>query len=188
MRQYFPFTNAYFFEKFYNLCVQSEVSRHVMVSRTRAGFTLNIIDTPGLVEGGYVNEWALDMIKRLVTIFPIILKSSFDFYMIGHKMMHVNSYFKFLLSFPATIVPSLSVFIITWLLILLFLFVSTILSIGKLIATRHLYLSDRVNFKDQDYGLESIHLHCPLLMIKFLSMKLCISFFLFFYYAYFELT
>ncbi|XP_057518341.1 translocase of chloroplast 34 [Amaranthus tricolor] len=42
---------------------QSEVSRPVMVSRTRAGFTLNIIDTPGLVEGGYVNDRAIDMIK-----------------------------------------------------------------------------------------------------------------------------
>lgn len=35
-----------------------------MCSRTRAGFTLNIIDTPGIVEGGYINEQALDIIKR----------------------------------------------------------------------------------------------------------------------------
>lgn len=37
-----------------------------MVSRSRAGFTLNIIDTPGLIEGGYVNDMALNNIKRLV--------------------------------------------------------------------------------------------------------------------------
>lgn len=37
-----------------------------MISRTRAEFTLNIIDTPGLVEGGYVNDRTIDMIKRYV--------------------------------------------------------------------------------------------------------------------------
>lgn len=37
-----------------------------MVSRTRAGFTLNVIDTPGLIEGGYINDVALDNIKRFV--------------------------------------------------------------------------------------------------------------------------
>ncbi|KAJ4974875.1 hypothetical protein NE237_008049 [Protea cynaroides] len=45
---------------------QSEGPRPVMVSRSRAGFTLNIIDTPGLVEGGYVNDHALEMIKRFL--------------------------------------------------------------------------------------------------------------------------
>ncbi|GAB2291991.1 Translocase of chloroplast [Dionaea muscipula] len=45
---------------------QSEGVRPVMVSRSRAGFTLNIVDTPGLVEGGYVNRYALDMIKRFL--------------------------------------------------------------------------------------------------------------------------
>lgn len=35
-----------------------------MVSRSRSGFTLNIIDTPGLVEGGYVSDQVLEMIKR----------------------------------------------------------------------------------------------------------------------------
>ncbi|KAL9258073.1 Translocase of chloroplast 34-like protein [Drosera capensis] len=44
---------------------QSEGVRPVMVSRTRADFTLNIVDTPGLVEGGYVNRQVLDMIKRV---------------------------------------------------------------------------------------------------------------------------
>ncbi|URD83648.1 translocase of chloroplast 34 [Musa troglodytarum] len=43
---------------------QSEGLRPIMCSRTRAGFTLNIIDTPGLVEGGYVNEQAIEIIKR----------------------------------------------------------------------------------------------------------------------------
>ncbi|KAK9129050.1 hypothetical protein Syun_017847 [Stephania yunnanensis] len=45
---------------------QSETPRPVMVSRTRAGFTLNIIDTPGLIEGGYVNDQALEIIKRFL--------------------------------------------------------------------------------------------------------------------------
>ena len=39
-----------------------------MVSRSRAGFTLNIIDTPGLIEGGYINDMALDIIKRYVSL------------------------------------------------------------------------------------------------------------------------
>ncbi|GAB4853219.1 Translocase of chloroplast [Ancistrocladus abbreviatus] len=45
---------------------QSEGLRPVLVSRSRAGFTLNIIDTPGLVEGGYVNDQALEIIKRFL--------------------------------------------------------------------------------------------------------------------------
>ncbi|CAJ2671893.1 unnamed protein product [Trifolium pratense] len=45
---------------------QSEGARPVMVSRSRAGFTLNIIDTPGLIEGGYINDMALDIIKRFL--------------------------------------------------------------------------------------------------------------------------
>ena len=47
-----------------SLPVQSEGLRPMMFSRSRAGFTLNIIDTPGLVEGGFVNDQALDIIKR----------------------------------------------------------------------------------------------------------------------------
>ena len=43
---------------------QSETIRTLMCSRQRAGFTLNIIDTPGLVEGLFVNAQALDTIKR----------------------------------------------------------------------------------------------------------------------------
>ncbi|XP_020885655.1 translocase of chloroplast 33, chloroplastic [Arabidopsis lyrata subsp. lyrata] len=34
-----------------------------MVSRTMGGFTINIIDTPGLVEAEYVNHQALELIK-----------------------------------------------------------------------------------------------------------------------------
>ncbi|XP_051122926.1 translocase of chloroplast 34 isoform X2 [Andrographis paniculata] len=45
---------------------QSETPRPVMVSRSRAGFTLNIIDTPGLVEGGYVSDQVLETIKRFL--------------------------------------------------------------------------------------------------------------------------
>lgn len=37
-----------------------------MCSHTRAGFTLNIIDTPGFVEDGYVNEQSLEILKRCV--------------------------------------------------------------------------------------------------------------------------
>ncbi|XP_062210518.1 translocase of chloroplast 34, chloroplastic-like [Phragmites australis] len=45
---------------------QSEGLRPTMCSRTRAGFTLNIIDTPGLIEGGYINEQAVEIIKRFL--------------------------------------------------------------------------------------------------------------------------
>ncbi|KAK9690830.1 hypothetical protein RND81_09G156800 [Saponaria officinalis] len=45
---------------------QSEGTRPVMVSRSRSGFTLNIIDTPGLIEGGYVNDRALHIIKSFL--------------------------------------------------------------------------------------------------------------------------
>ncbi|PSS32463.1 Translocase of chloroplast like [Actinidia chinensis var. chinensis] len=45
---------------------QSEGPRPVMVSRSRSGFTLNIIDTPGLIEGGFVNDQALEIIKRFL--------------------------------------------------------------------------------------------------------------------------
>ena len=38
-----------------------------MVSRSRTGFTINIIDTPGLIEGGYINDQALEIIKQYVT-------------------------------------------------------------------------------------------------------------------------
>ncbi|KAK3447421.1 hypothetical protein EUGRSUZ_A02951 [Eucalyptus grandis] len=45
---------------------QSEGPRPIMISRSRAGFTLNIIDTPGLIEGGYVNDQTLEIIKRFL--------------------------------------------------------------------------------------------------------------------------
>lgn len=46
------------------LMIQSETLRPLQCARSRAGFTLNIIDTPGLVEGGCINDQALDIIKR----------------------------------------------------------------------------------------------------------------------------
>lgn len=49
--------------------LQSDVPRPVMVSRERSGFTLNIIDTPGIVEGGYINDQALELIKRSILAF-----------------------------------------------------------------------------------------------------------------------
>ncbi|GAA0144044.1 hypothetical protein Leryth_009748 [Lithospermum erythrorhizon] len=45
---------------------QSETPRPVMVSRFRSGFTLNIIDTPGIVEAGYVNDQAIAIIKSFL--------------------------------------------------------------------------------------------------------------------------
>ncbi|KAL8539459.1 hypothetical protein ACS0TY_001173 [Phlomoides rotata] len=45
---------------------QPETPRPVMVSRSRSGFTLNIIDTPGLIEGGYVNDQVLDTIRSFL--------------------------------------------------------------------------------------------------------------------------
>lgn len=45
---------------------QSETPRPVIVSRSRSGFTLNIIDTPGLVEGGYVSDQVLETIKSFL--------------------------------------------------------------------------------------------------------------------------
>ncbi|KAM2654318.1 hypothetical protein EV2_025837 [Malus domestica] len=45
---------------------QAEGIRPLMFSRSRAGFTLNIIDTPGLIEGGYVNDMALNNIKSFL--------------------------------------------------------------------------------------------------------------------------
>ncbi|GBG77671.1 hypothetical protein CBR_g24117 [Chara braunii] len=40
-------------------------------SRTRAGFTLNVIDTPGLVEAGCVNDQALDTIRKFILNRPV---------------------------------------------------------------------------------------------------------------------
>ncbi|XP_024367577.1 translocase of chloroplast 34 [Physcomitrium patens] len=45
---------------------QSETLRPLQCARTRAGFTLNVIDTPGLIEGGCINDQALDIIKRFL--------------------------------------------------------------------------------------------------------------------------
>ncbi|XP_018490495.1 translocase of chloroplast 33, chloroplastic isoform X3 [Raphanus sativus] len=52
---------------------QAEGLRPVMVSRTMGGFTINIIDTPGLVEAGYVNHQALELIKGSVSSIPWFL-------------------------------------------------------------------------------------------------------------------
>lgn len=54
----------------------------MIVSRSRAGFTLNIIDTPGIVEGGYVNDQALELIKRFVSsmhVLKVINSQLFDY-------------------------------------------------------------------------------------------------------------
>ncbi|KAM7499480.1 hypothetical protein LguiA_023894 [Lonicera macranthoides] len=66
---------------------QSEGPRPVMVSRSRAGFTLNIIDTPGLVEGGYVNDQALEIIKRFLlnkTIDALLYVDRLDAYRVDN--------------------------------------------------------------------------------------------------------
>ncbi|PKA47184.1 Translocase of chloroplast 34, chloroplastic [Apostasia shenzhenica] len=62
---------------------QSEGLRPIICSRTRAGFTLNIVDTPGIVEGGYVNEQALGIIKRFLlnkTIDVLLYVDRLDIY------------------------------------------------------------------------------------------------------------
>ncbi|KAJ7531889.1 hypothetical protein O6H91_14G063200 [Diphasiastrum complanatum] len=46
--------------------IQSETMRPIICSRSRAGFTLNIIDTPGLIEGGWINDQALEIIRRFL--------------------------------------------------------------------------------------------------------------------------
>ncbi|TKY63104.1 Translocase of chloroplast 34 [Spatholobus suberectus] len=43
---------------------QSEGLGPVMVSCSVRGFTLNVIDTPGLVNGGHINDQALEIIKH----------------------------------------------------------------------------------------------------------------------------
>ncbi|KAG6637956.1 hypothetical protein CIPAW_10G001500 [Carya illinoinensis] len=45
---------------------QSEATRPFMVSRASAGFTLNIIDTPGLIEGDFINDRTLEILKRFL--------------------------------------------------------------------------------------------------------------------------
>ncbi|KAL9252091.1 Translocase of chloroplast 34-like protein [Drosera capensis] len=71
---------------------QSEGVRPVMVSRSRADFTLNIVDTPGLVEGGYVNRQALDMIKRFLlerTIDVLLYVDRLDAYRVDSLDMQI---------------------------------------------------------------------------------------------------
>ncbi|VFQ99556.1 unnamed protein product [Cuscuta campestris] len=66
---------------------QAEAPRPVMISRSRAGFTLNIIDTPGLVEAGYVNDQALDLIKRFLlnkTIDVLLYVDRLDVYRVDN--------------------------------------------------------------------------------------------------------
>ncbi|KAJ7954543.1 Translocase of chloroplast [Quillaja saponaria] len=66
---------------------QSEGPRPVMVSRSRAGFTLNVIDTPGIIEGGYVNDQALEIIKRFLlnkTIDVLIYVDRLDVYRVDN--------------------------------------------------------------------------------------------------------
>ncbi|KAJ4767293.1 Translocase of chloroplast [Rhynchospora pubera] len=59
--------NSLLGDRFFSVSAfQSEGLRPIMCSRTRADFTLNIIDTPGIVEGGYINEQALEIIKRFL--------------------------------------------------------------------------------------------------------------------------
>ncbi|CAJ2669608.1 unnamed protein product [Trifolium pratense] len=45
---------------------QSEGLSPVMVSRSRTGFILNLIDTPGLIEEGYINNQAMEIIKNFL--------------------------------------------------------------------------------------------------------------------------
>ncbi|KAG5537508.1 hypothetical protein RHGRI_024837 [Rhododendron griersonianum] len=54
------------FLSYNRIILQSEGPRPMIVSRSLAGFTLNIIDTPGIVEGGFVNYQVLQLIKRFL--------------------------------------------------------------------------------------------------------------------------
>lgn len=66
---------------------QSEAPRPVLVSRARAGFTLNVIDTPGLIEGGYVNTLAFQHIKRFLlnkTIDVLLFVDRLDAYRVDN--------------------------------------------------------------------------------------------------------
>ncbi|GAU33311.1 hypothetical protein TSUD_165760, partial [Trifolium subterraneum] len=45
---------------------QSEGLSPVMVSRSRTGFILNLIDTPGLIEEGYINNQTMEIIKNFL--------------------------------------------------------------------------------------------------------------------------
>ncbi|MBA0817388.1 hypothetical protein Gohar_019506 [Gossypium harknessii] len=66
---------------------QSEGLRPVMVSRSWAGFTLNVIDTPGLVEAGYVNHQALELIKGFLlnkTIDVLLYVDRLDVYRVDN--------------------------------------------------------------------------------------------------------
>ncbi|BBN14860.1 hypothetical protein MPTK1_6g15100 [Marchantia polymorpha subsp. ruderalis] len=66
---------------------QSETLRPIQCSRSRAGFTLNIIDTPGLVEGGCVNDQALDIIRRFLlnkTIDAVLYVDRLDGYRVDN--------------------------------------------------------------------------------------------------------
>ncbi|GLT95675.1 hypothetical protein SLE2022_133430 [Rubroshorea leprosula] len=71
---------------------QSDAPRPVIVSRTRSGFTLNVIDTPGLIEGGYVNTHALDIIKRFLlnkTIDVLLYVDRLDAYRVDNLDVQV---------------------------------------------------------------------------------------------------
>eukprot|EP00899_Mesostigma_viride_P001415 jgi/Mesvir1/11274/Mv01071-RA.1 len=62
---------------------QADTNRPMMVSRRAAGFTLNIIDTPGLLEGDTVNENAIREIRQFIadkTIHAILYVDRLDNY------------------------------------------------------------------------------------------------------------
>lgn len=76
--------------QFYSYIHQSEGPRPVIVSRTREGFTLNIVDTPGLVEEGYVNSRAIELIKRLALLSVSISVSVVSLSLLGYFHLVVD--------------------------------------------------------------------------------------------------
>ena len=50
---------------------QADTTKPTMVGRSASGFTLNVIDTPGLLDGDYVNQRALNSIAKFVDGKPI---------------------------------------------------------------------------------------------------------------------
>ena len=50
---------------------QADSSKPVMIGRSAAGFTVHVIDTPGLLDGDYVNQRAVDSIAQFIEGKPI---------------------------------------------------------------------------------------------------------------------
>jgi predicted GTPase len=71
---------------------QSETTKAFQHARSRAGFTLNIINTLGLVEGGGLNDHDVGIIRRFLlnkTIDVLLYVDQLDSYHVGNLDMQV---------------------------------------------------------------------------------------------------